>query len=330
MCGSVKTDLLGKRFGMLKVIEYVGIHSTRRYALWKCLCDCGNTKVIQSTHLVRGKSRSCGCFHNKWHAILTPKTRQMCPSCGIEKSVSEFANGGTYRNGTKKYNVLCRKCTSKKAKREFEQLKKEGKCLNCRSLLKIKGNYCRECMDRNSFQQWSSRRNLKIKAIKYLGGKCQDCGVDSEHVSIYDFHHTDNKKKDKNISSLLCLRINIKSLQKELDKCILLCNNCHRILHEKENWHKNHERQRKDKKQAITYLGGKCNDCGLNSEYTYIFDFHHLDSKTKENNISKMIARHRSMERIKEELDKCVLLCSNCHRIRHEKEIIEKYKEDVI
>jgi hypothetical protein len=72
----------------------------------------------------------------------------------------------------------------------------------------------------------------KLKAIEYLGGKCFHCGIVSEHRSIYDFHHLDKTTKEADPGSLL--HHSWTRIQKELDKCILLCANCHRIEHEKD------------------------------------------------------------------------------------------------
>ena len=74
------------------------------------------------------------------------------------------------------------------------------------------------------------------------------------------------------------------------------------------------ERHKDKKKWAIDYKGGICVDC-KQSFPTCVFDFHHLDESTKNENPSYFI--RLSKERAMEELDKCVLLCSNCHRIRH-------------
>lgn len=73
----------------------------------------------------------------------------------------------------------------------------------------------------------------KLKAIEYLGGKCVHCGIVSEHRSIYDFHHLNREEKEADPGSLL--HYSWSRIQKELDKCILLCANCHRIEHEKDN-----------------------------------------------------------------------------------------------
>lgn len=70
----------------------------------------------------------------------------------------------------------------------------------------------------------------------------------------------------------------------------------------------------KKKRMAIEYLGGRCADCGEVFE-DCVYGFHHLNPDEKESTISSM--RTHSWENIKIELDKCVLLCANCHRIRH-------------
>ena len=71
------------------------------------------------------------------------------------------------------------------------------------------------------------------------------------------------------------------------------------------------EKQRKLKIMCIEYKGGKCFICGYNS-FAGALDFHHLDPKTKDFNISRV--KNKKFDSIKNELDKCVLLCSNCHR----------------
>ena len=71
---------------------------------------------------------------------------------------------------------------------------------------------------------------------------------------------------------------------------------------------------------AVEYLGGKCLDC----ENTFdldVYDCHHV-SGLKVFEISD--ARGKSWTAIKAELDKCILVCSNCHRKRHSKPICPK------
>lgn len=54
-------DLTGQRFERLLVIERAG--SRKGQTMWRCRCDCGNERVIQSSSLTGGRSRSCGCLH---------------------------------------------------------------------------------------------------------------------------------------------------------------------------------------------------------------------------------------------------------------------------
>ena len=73
------------------------------------------------------------------------------------------------------------------------------------------------------------------------------------------------------------------------------------------------ERWKRTKLKAIDYKGNKCQDCDK-SFAPYLYDFHHLDPTKKDVDWAKL--RLRSWKRITTELDKCVLLCCMCHRVR--------------
>ena len=72
--------------------------------------------------------------------------------------------------------------------------------------------------------------------------------------------------------------------------------------------------RRKIKERAILYKGGCCEICGYN-KCIGALDFHHLDSNEKDIDYTKL--KNRSWERLKNEIDKCMLVCSNCHREIH-------------
>jgi len=76
------------------------------------------------------------------------------------------------------------------------------------------------------------------------------------------------------------------------------------------------KRRRKLKEMAIEYKGGKCQECGYNKAKTAL-EFHHLDPNEKDFGIAAK-GHTRSWEKIKIELDKCIMVCSNCHREIHE------------
>lgn len=54
-------DLTGRTFGHLQVIEKVKV-GQGKYK-WLCKCDCGNTKLVRTYHLISGNTSSCGCQH---------------------------------------------------------------------------------------------------------------------------------------------------------------------------------------------------------------------------------------------------------------------------
>lgn len=77
-------------------------------------------------------------------------------------------------------------------------------------------------------------------------------------------------------------------------------------------------KKRKLKSILIQYKGGKCCKCGYN-KYQGALQFHHLDPKQKEFTISHINLNDTnfSIDKLKEELDKCILLCANCHFEEH-------------
>ena len=75
------------------------------------------------------------------------------------------------------------------------------------------------------------------------------------------------------------------------------------------------------KQTLVDYKGGKCVKCGYN-KYPGALDFHHLDPSKKDFAISRR--KNCSFEIIKPELDKCVLVCRNCHAELHFNERCER------
>lgn len=71
------------------------------------------------------------------------------------------------------------------------------------------------------------------------------------------------------------------------------------------------KRRRKIKLMAIEYKGGKCQICGY-SKCPRALELHHINGE-KEFGIGDK-GYTRSWEKVKQELDKCVLVCANCHR----------------
>ena len=73
------------------------------------------------------------------------------------------------------------------------------------------------------------RKKIRQMAVEYKGGCCQKCGY-NVCIEALEFHHCDSSGKDFSISENGYTR-SWNKVKKELDKCMLLCANCHRELH---------------------------------------------------------------------------------------------------
>lgn len=76
------------------------------------------------------------------------------------------------------------------------------------------------------------------------------------------------------------------------------------------------QRRFKVKANCLDYKGNKCKRCGYN-KCKDALNFHHIDPTKKSFSISG--AHSRKWEEIRKELDKCILLCANCHAEEHAK-----------
>jgi predicted RNA-binding Zn-ribbon protein involved in translation (DUF1610 family) len=79
------------------------------------------------------------------------------------------------------------------------------------------------------------RRRKKVKRllVEYKGGKCEKCGY-NKCIEALDFHHKNPNEKDFGISANGHTK-SLDKLKKEVDKCQLVCANCHREIHAEEN-----------------------------------------------------------------------------------------------
>jgi hypothetical protein len=100
------------------------------------------------------------------------------------------------------------------------------------------------------------RIRLKKKLIEYKGGKCEICGYQKDVPGAFVFHHRDPKEKSFQIA-----RYNggLKVLKKEVDKCDLLCANCHAEVHDEE---RKEDRLRIEKEHSDRFFNFKeCLSC---------------------------------------------------------------------
>lgn len=131
-----------------------------------------------------------------------------------------------YRNLELKFNEKCCKtCLKVKDKKDFYYNSGARDYLESR---------CKACSNKTRVDR--GKKN-KLKIIEAKGGKCEHCGLTLEqsHYSVFDLHHKDPSDKDPKFNSFKFWPW--ERIKAEIDKCLLLCSNCHRIEHAKMgNW----------------------------------------------------------------------------------------------
>lgn len=96
------------------------------------------------------------------------------------------------------------------------------------------------------------------------------------------------------------------------------CKNLYYNGNRKQKIRDRNDRNRADLKKYTNQIKIKkcCSVCGYNKN-PFALDFHHTDEKSKFKSVSEIIRDVSSMDVLKAEIDKCILLCSNCHRELH-------------
>lgn len=155
----------------------------------------------------------------------------------------------------------------------------------------------------------------KEKLVEYINKGLND----SEIGDITGMHRTTigKLKKKYSLVSKKIIYTHCKLCKNEIennDSNRSRCNSCNTRI-----------RRYRAKSAAVEYKGGCCNRCDWKGSIA-AFEFHHTDDN-KEFNIGS--AANKSWKVIKKEIEKCELLCSNCHRIEHSKQSDELFLEEV-
>lgn len=88
------------------------------------------------------------------------------------------------------------------------------------------------------------RRDKKKQWVNVFGSKCSKCGGEFPDC-VFDFHHTHHEEKE--IKPSLLFMLSDERIKEELSKCVMLCANCHRIVHSEDNYIAHTKREFKNK-----------------------------------------------------------------------------------
>lgn len=224
-----------------------------------------------------------------------------------------WKNPELYRQKSREYN--------KNNKDKVRESSKNWAAKNTDKTKSIKTRYYEKNKHKVMQRTYQRRQECKKRAVEYLGGKCNRCNLVDKCLDVYCFHHKDPSTKSFKISSR---RMKFETIRDELDKCLLLCVNCHRKEHCKyKTGNDRYTRYRRNRKiKASAMFDNKCSDCNLAYELC-VYDFHHPDFSQKDLNFSD----NKSWAITEKELKKCVMLCANCHKRRHANRPLQRFIE---
>jgi len=203
---------------------------------------------------------------NQWNFIKKWMTDRGC-DCG-EGSITKLSFH--HRNPSKKDNTI-RKMCGNSIKRIKEELKKGVvKCKNCHTMIhsgtseereeSLIYQYLKEAVDK----RYRYRRKNKLLIWEYKRTlSCIKCGINDPVILL--FHHIDNKSKSEKIC--LMYKTSRGVINKEIEKTICLCHNCH------EDFHYIYGRKDNTQSQLKQYVGKKVTPLKVNiQDYIPIID----------------------------------------------------------
>ena len=115
-------------------------------------------------------------------------------------------------------------CMDCKIAHPIDQYQRNGQVSRYNPTLRYKPR-CRAC---NQKYQEAIYYDKLIRAIHPKPLRCERCGYDTCHNAL-EFHHVDPNDKERAISMMT--NYSYSKIKSEVDKCIILCANCHREVH---------------------------------------------------------------------------------------------------
>lgn len=152
---------------------------------------------------------------------------KVCTKCAIAEPIPEFHKDARLKSG---HVTRCKACTCAYKKAYYASSR--GKAVARAWIERNKEK--RSAYNKAYLRQYRAadfKGKRKLEFCLYKGGCCVECGFEAtkDTVAAFDFHHVNPSEKEYTPSDMLMLKK--EKVYKELDKCVLLCSNCHRILH---------------------------------------------------------------------------------------------------
>jgi len=238
---------------------------------------------------------------------------------------------------------ICTKCKKQKNDRSFSF---SNKAKNLRR------SDCKDCYRRQKNLHYlqnieTERARLKVvnrkrkeKIDKFIdsyleNNPCVDCGISD--IEVLTFDHLRDKKS--NISRLRSNKAKLIDIEKEIKKCAVRCQNCHLLVTRQRAGStrkqgikrysdaafsntlsstrtRHHKTKKENFENMLSFLSDKCCKNCQNSDPD-VLTFHHRDQSIKISEVSAMSKAPYKWNIVLKEINKCDILCNNCHTKLH-------------
>lgn len=277
----------------------------------KCV-RCGATERLEFSHLDPATKsfviakRAVGVSEAKLQAELQ-KCQLLCHDCSTEKGIldrGQLPRGDRHGTLTMYKHCKCDLCRAVMSAWNRNYIRTARKLRPRPPMTEAQRATMRK--RRDTMEQWI--RDLKETV------SCSDCGRRFPHF-VMDFDHVRGEKTE-GVASLR-RRMKWSQIRSEIEKCDIVCANCHRV--------RTHPHPHSSKAEGVAVLKrvivdglikafSPCEDC---HEFFPLsaMDFDHVRGE-KEHEISTLVKNRMPLIKLLVELEKCDLVCTNCHRIR--------------
>jgi hypothetical protein len=314
-------DITNMRFNHLVAIEKASSRNGNTY--WKFKCDCGNEKIIQTGNVTLGLVKTCGCFIGTVRDVSSDclpndTTTRECVLCGNE-----------FLGFTGDARVFCYDCSPRGAT-VAEAMKSKKRAMK-HILVEYKGGQCVEC----GYHQCEGALQFH-----HINGKDKNFTLTSLHPNEISM---DDLRQEADKCELLCANCHIKKhtiddrvgfimnlppnnkLTGGRKQCIV-CGSEFNAHHYNRKYCYDcvpyglgsdiepRYRKRAVKNELLKYKGKVCQSCGYDENQS-VLQLHHRNPNEKSFTFSQINLSHLglTMDKLKEEADKCDVLCANCH-----------------
>ena len=323
-------DIKGMRFNNLVAIKKA--ESRNGHTYWKFKCDCGNEKEIMTSAVTRGDVKSCGCLQE----ALKVRRIEICdnvqptdPIPRVCKICRKQFFGFVGDNRLFCYDCSPRGASSADASRSKKRAMKHllveykgGKCVEC-GYDKCEGALQFHHIDEGTKD--FTLANMKINEVSMT-----DLYKEADRCILLCANcHAQKHAVDDKVGFIMKLTPMLNAHTNETKKCIVCdtefipepnnrkyCYSCLPCCIDKNAAKR--ARFRAVKLELLKYKGSRCVSCGY-CLYEGSLQFHHRNPNEKEFELSKVKlgTNGMTMEKMKREVDKCDVLCANCHAELH-------------